>query len=190
MPQGLDVWLSFDKDVILDPQVRSNLQSAFNFTLMGSPTPEKKLISTEFLDELEYNQRLKYFLPLNLTILNETLTVKTDSDQKIYSKLAASNMRRMLTRMLLVSKLNLPQDHNIIERYGYMKNDDQISVGQLYWFFRIFQWFALIVMIICAFFGIGVIFEDFSIMLQVLFLHIYISSKLLPATFKAPFEGL
>ena len=45
-------------------------------------------------------------------------------------------------------------------------------------------------MIICAFFGIGVIFEDFSIMLQVLFLHIYISSKLLPATFKAPFEEL
>lgn len=45
-------------------------------------------------------------------------------------------------------------------------------------------------MIVCIFLGIGVIFEEFSIMLQLLFLHVYISSALLPATFKAPLIGL
>ncbi len=45
-------------------------------------------------------------------------------------------------------------------------------------------------MIVCAFFGIGVVFEEFSILLQLLFLHVYISSALLPATYKAPLSGL
>lgn len=96
----------------------------------------------------------------------------------------------MLTRMLLVSQLNIPRNQEAVNRFTSFKSDDQISANQLYWFFRTIQWFVLIVMIVCAFFGIGVIFEDFSIVLQILFLHVYISSNLLPATYKAPMWGL
>ena len=45
-------------------------------------------------------------------------------------------------------------------------------------------------MIVCAMLGVGVVFEEFSILLQLLFLHVYISSALLPATYKAPLVGL
>lgn len=96
----------------------------------------------------------------------------------------------MLTRILLVNKLNTAQTQTPINRYSTLNKDDSISVNQLYWFFRFFQWFTLIVMIICALLGVGVIFEDFSIMLQILFLHVYISSNLLPATYKGSMWGL
>lgn len=146
-----------------------------------------------FTNELEFNNRLKYFLPLQFSFINYTLAINTTEDQNIFTQQnpqTPGNVRRMLTRMLLVSKLNLPRSQNVIDRYSDLNKDDEISVFQLYWFFRTFQWFALIVMIICAFFGFGVVFEDFSIMLQILFLHVYISSNLLPATFKAPMWGL
>lgn len=64
----------------------------------------------------------------------------------------------MLTRMLLVSRLNTQQSSSNIDRYSSLNNDDSISVNQLFWFFNVFQWLTLIVMIICAFLGIGVIF--------------------------------
>ena len=63
-------------------------------------------------------------------------------------------------------------------------------MNQIFWFFVIFQWIALIGMIISAFCGVGIIMEDFCILLQIIFLHVYISSPLLPATFKAPLSGL
>ena len=63
-------------------------------------------------------------------------------------------------------------------------------MNQIYWFFIIFQWIALIGMIISTFCGVSVIMEEFSILLQLLFLHVYVASYVLPATFKAPMRGL
>lgn len=68
--------------------------------------------------------------------------------------------------------------------------DDLVSTSQMYWFYTFFQWFALITMIVCIMLGVGVVFEDFSIMLQLLFLHVYISSTIQPASYKAPMIGL
>lgn len=62
-------------------------------------------------------------------------------------------------RILINSPLNILQSEQVINRYTRLSSDDLVSTTQIYWFFRFFQWFALIVMIICAFFGIGVIFE-------------------------------
>jgi len=45
-------------------------------------------------------------------------------------------------------------------------------------------------MIVFAFFGLGIIFEEFSILIQLLFLHIYISTYLLPASFKEPLSHM
>ena len=67
--------------------------------------------------------------------------------------------------------------------------DDRYSMRQIFWFFLIFTWITLIGMIVFSLLGVGVILEDFSIMLQLIFLHVYISSPLLPATFKAPMLG-
>jgi hypothetical protein len=59
-------------------------------------------------------------------------------------------------------------------------------MDQMNSFYEFFQWFTLFTMIVFAFFGFGVIFEEFSILIQLLFLHIYTSTNLLPATFKRP----
>jgi hypothetical protein len=45
-------------------------------------------------------------------------------------------------------------------------------------------------MIVAAFFGVGIIFEEFSIMIQLIFLHIYISSPIIPATAKVPLSAM
>lgn len=49
-------------------------------------------------------------------------------------------------------------------------------MAQVGTFYDIFQWFSLITMIVFAFFGIGIILEEFSILVQILFLHIYVST--------------
>lgn len=41
-------------------------------------------------------------------------------------------------------------------------------------------------MIVCVMLGVGVVFEEFSIMLQLIYYHIYITSALLPPTIKVP----
>jgi hypothetical protein len=41
-------------------------------------------------------------------------------------------------------------------------------------------------MIVCVMLGVGVVFEEFSIMLQLIYYHIYITSILLPPSIKVP----
>lgn len=41
-------------------------------------------------------------------------------------------------------------------------------------------------MIVCVMLGVGVVFEEFSIMMQIIYYHIYITSTLLPPTVKVP----
>jgi hypothetical protein len=53
-------------------------------------------------------------------------------------------------------------------------------------FFTFFTWFTLITMIVAVALGLGVVFEEFSHMLQLIYLHVYITSWLLPATIKVP----
>ncbi len=45
-------------------------------------------------------------------------------------------------------------------------------------------------MIVFAFFGLGIIFEEFSILIQLLFMHIYVSTQLLPAAYKEPLSHM
>jgi hypothetical protein len=44
-------------------------------------------------------------------------------------------------------------------------------------------------MIICVMLGVSVVFEEFSIMLQLIYYHIYITSALLPPTIKVPLSN-
>ena len=44
-------------------------------------------------------------------------------------------------------------------------------------------------MIVCVMLGIGVIFEEFSQLMGIIYLHIYITSALLPPTIKVPLRG-
>lgn len=93
-------------------------------------------------------------------------------------------------RLLLNSPLIRLLSERFINRFNRLPVDDLVSTTQIYWFYTFFQWFALITMIVCIMLGVGVVFEEFSIMLQLLFLHVYISSTLLPASYKAPMVGL
>lgn len=97
---------------------------------------------------------------------------------------------RTSRRILLNSPLNFLRSERFVNRFNRLPVDDLVSTTQIYWFYRIFQWFALITMIVCIMLGIGVVFEEFSIMLQLLFLHVYISSALQPASYRAPMIGL
>ena len=74
----------------------------------------------------------------------------------------------------------------MLERFDDVSLDTRRSISQLSTFFHIFTWFTLIFMIICVMLGVGVVFEEFSIMLQLIYYHIYITSALLPPTIKIP----
>lgn len=135
------------------------------------------------MDDLDLNNRLKYYLPLDESFVNASLIVNVNPEIGIFGQRGAR-------RLLIDFPLELVESDQIIKRYNALDDDDQVSTTQLYWFFNFFQWFALITMIVCILLGIGVVFEEFSIVLQLLFLHVYISMPLLPATFRAPMWGL
>ena len=62
-------------------------------------------------------------------------------------------------------------------------------MDQLSFFFEFFTWYSLIIMIVAVGCGVGVVFEEFSQMMQIIFLHIYITSQLLPPTVKVPLSN-
>lgn len=71
-------------------------------------------------------------------------------------------------------------------RYDDASRDTRLSISQVGSFFRFFTWFSLIVMIVCVMLGVGVVFEEFSIMMQIIYYHIYITSLILPPSVKLP----
>lgn len=152
-----------------------------------------ELMITEFKNDMDLNTRLQYFFALEETFINGSLQVNKSMDSRIFAKSrssSSSSRRRLLGRYLLNTQLTNLKTSDQVDRFSYVTEDDKITMEQIYWFYNFFQWFALIVMIITIMLGIGVVFEEFSILLQLLFLHVYISSALLPATFKAPLIGL
>lgn len=92
--------------------------------------------------------------------------------------------------ILLAKPLTGFSTNTPIDRYEQVGMDDRLSMDQLYDFFRFFCWFGIYTMLVSAFFGIGIIFEEFSIMLQLMFAHIYMISDLLPASFKVPLSAM
>ena len=73
-----------------------------------------------------------------------------------------------------------------LERYIDASSDTRRSIRQLSDFFTAFTWIALIAMIVSVGLGTGIVVEEFSQMMQIIFLHIYITSWLLPPTIKVP----
>ena len=183
---GLDFWLKFSQPI----SYSSNevLRDSFEFRI-DKINDNNVIEPAEFENEIKLNQRLHYFLPLNETFINGTVMVENTRDSRIFAKTQSAS-RRFLQRVLLSSRLNTLESFGAVDRYSSVNEDHRISMNQVYWFYRFFQWFALILMIITVMLGIGIVMEEFSILLQLLFLHVYISSHLLPATFKAPLEGL
>lgn len=180
------MWLQFSRE-ISSSQSSAGLRDAFDFSI--DKLKNARLEPMEFKNDLKLNQRLQYFLPIQESFTNGSLNVEKTRDARIFAKVKATS-RRLLWRSLLNSRLNTVQSSNLISRYSNVREEDRISMTQLYWFYNFFQWFALITMIVCVMLGIGIILEEFSILLQLLFLHVYISSALLPATLKAPLQGL
>lgn len=147
---------------------------------------------------------VKYFLPIQGTLVNATLRVNNSMENRIYSSVSTSQaflenplasasikgINAHTPRVLLNERLSSTNVYSTIHRYEDLSGDERISMSQLDSFYNFFQWFTLITMIICAFFGAGIVFEEFSILLQLLFLHIYISTNLLPATFKQPLSQM
>lgn len=103
------------------------------------------------------------------------MTASTNKPDLVYTENDGMN------RQLVASSQSL-----ILERYDDASEDTRKSMSQLSDFFTFFTWFALIVMIITVGLGIGVVFEEFSQIMQIIYYHIYITTWLLPPTVKVP----
>lgn len=64
------------------------------------------------------------------------------------------------------------------------------SIRRYSTFFEVLTWIAIIGVIVLSFFGNSVIMQEFSILLQIVFLHVYIFSEYLPINFKNTIKGL
>lgn len=118
---------------------------------------------------------VKYFIPLKQSYTNATVTASTNQPDLVYTVSDGS------TRQLVTSSQS-----GTLERYTDASLDTRKSISQLSDLFTFFTWFALITMIVAVGLGVGVVFEEFSQILQIIYLHIYITSWLLPPTVKVP----
>ena len=57
-------------------------------------------------------------------------------------------------------------------------------------FFEILCWCTIILTIILSFGGNSIVTQNFVLLLQIIFLHVFIGSESLPLTFKIPLSGM
>lgn len=146
--------------------------NSFSFSIDGQPAVSS--IKESFLTDptLRY---VKFFLPLESSYINATVSASTNQPDLIYSQTGG------IARQLVTSSQSA-----LLERYSDVSRDTKTSMSQLSDFFTFFTWFALIVMIVTVGLGVGVVFEEFSQIMQIIYYHIYITTWLLPPTVKVP----
>mgnify|MGYP000170961306 CR=1 FL=1 len=147
--------------------------NSFVFTVNGNQVPWQ-LKESILLSDPDH-RFLLYFLPLSASYINATIKATTTQPDLIYTQDGP------LRRQLISSS-----ESQVLERYVQTTPDTRKSMQQLSDFFTFFTWFTLIVMIVAVGLGVGVVFEEFSQMMGLIFLHIYITSWLLPPTLKIP----
>lgn len=77
-----------------------------------------------------------------------------------------------------------------IARFDSLSSNQIESVECFAWLFTAAAWIAVIGIIIAVFSGFGIVVEEYVLLLQVIFLHVYIASDYLPLTFRDVVGGL
>lgn len=77
-----------------------------------------------------------------------------------------------------------------ITRFDSLTSNQIESVECFSWLFTAAAWIAVIGIIIAVFSGFGIVVEEYVLLLQAIFLHVYIASDYLPLTFRDVVGGL
>lgn len=77
-----------------------------------------------------------------------------------------------------------------IVRYDQLPESHWETIAQFSSFFTVISWITIVSTIILTLLGISVITQHLSLLLQLIFLHVYIYTEYLPASFKSVVGGL
>ncbi len=78
----------------------------------------------------------------------------------------------------------------LINRYDFLGVNEWDAIKRYSTFFQVLSWITIISTIVLSFLGNSVITQEYSLLLQIVFLHVYIFSEYLPVNFKNTISGL
>lgn len=173
--KGINSWLKFNKRLRNEEEAKSY----FTVSLNGNQLTVEDAV---FLHDL------RLFTPFNFSFINGTQIIHSLSPDKVLSLPDDSNIRRLLAP--ISSTLGSIKTCSKIVRYDLLEADFLEPTNNIYGFFKGITYMVLYASLPLCALGFNLITEEFTIALQLAFLHIYIISNELPATFKLSLEGM
>lgn len=129
--------------------MQNNVLNSFQFAV-NNPQEVSPIKATLLQNGLDTGNFAKYFVPLQYSLVNNSLTVNTTQAGLIEG---ASSGGAGVTKLLSSGSVSTN-----IDRYQAINMDDRVSMSQMFDFFTFFNWFTLFTMIVAAFFGVGIFF--------------------------------
>lgn len=115
-------------------------------------------------------------------------------DEQQHEELQRNKHHRERLNSNRVRLLQLKENRSLgvvhIVRYDQLPESHWDTLAQFSNFFTVISWVTIVSTIILTFLGISVITQQLSLLLQVIFLHVYIYTEYLPASFKGVVGGL
>ena len=130
------------------------------------------------------NRELNLFRDLIRDYVDEEVVAKITTPERIFS--ASSRQDR-------IKPLQLAPLIDNFQRYDDISEADteyRLDVRNLRNLFRGISILALFIGLISFFFGLSHLFDDLFVLCQLIFVHLFIQSPWLPATFKIPVSGM